>query len=102
VNRGDVWWAELPEVGRRPYLILTREVAMPVLTRVLAVPATRNVREIPSEVRLGAGDGMPTDCALSFDNILTVRKAYFTERITRLGVDRMSEVCSALRYATGC
>jgi mRNA interferase MazF len=102
VNRGEVWWAEHPTSGRRPILILSRDSAVPILPRVIAVPATRTIRGIDSEVVLGPGDGMPTDCALSFENIRTVRKSYLTERITRLSVDRMAEVCRALRFASGC
>jgi mRNA-degrading endonuclease toxin of MazEF toxin-antitoxin module len=45
---------------------------------------------------------MPEDCALSLDNIAVVPHGYFTERITRLGPDRLSQVCSALATATGC
>jgi mRNA interferase MazF len=102
VNRGEVWWAEHPDAGRRPYLILTRQAAIPVLNRVLAVPATRTVRRIPSEVVLDEDDGMPKRCALSFDNVVTMPKTYLTERICRLGVDRLDEVCRALRAASGC
>ena len=102
MNRGEVWWGEHPDAGRRPYLILTRQQAIPVLTRVLAVPATRTVREIPTEVILAEEDGMPERCALSFDNIVTMPKGLFTTRICRLGVDRLDQVCRALATATGC
>jgi mRNA interferase MazF len=102
VNRGEVWWVEHPEAGRRPHLLLTRQAAIPVLNAYLAVPATRTVRGIPTEVRLGAHDGMPADCALSFDNIAVIPAAYFVERITKLGPDRLTEVCRALAIATGC
>jgi mRNA interferase MazF len=102
VNRGEIWWAEHPDSGRRPYLVLTRQAAIPVLTRVLAVPASRTVRRIPTEVPLGQDDGMPQPCALSFDNIVTMPVSLFTERITRLGVVRLGEVCRALRAATAC
>jgi mRNA interferase MazF len=102
VNRGEVWWAEHPEAGRRPYLILTRQGAIPVLSRVLAVPATRTIREIPTEVVLDEDDGMPQRSALSFDNIVTIPKSLLTERICRLGVDRLDQVCRALRTSTGC
>ena len=71
VNRGEMWWYELPELGRRPGCILTRQAAIPVLNAVLIAPATSTIRDIPSEVRLGTDDGMPADCALSFDNLLT-------------------------------
>jgi len=102
VNRGEVWWAEHPEAGRRPYLILTRQGSIPVLQRVLAVPATRTIRGIPTEVVLDQDDGMPQRSALSFDNVVTMPKSLFTERICRLGVDRLEQVCRALRTAAGC
>ena len=102
MNRGEVWWVELLEAGRRPHLVLTRQAAIPVLHAYLAVPATRTVRGIPTDVLLGVDDGMPAECALSLDNVAVIPRAYFVERITRLGPDRMSEVCRALAIATGC
>jgi mRNA interferase MazF len=102
VNRGEVWWIEHPEVGRRPGCVLTRQAAIPVLASVLVAPATRAVRGIPTEVALSRADGMPDDCALSLDNITTVPKALLTERIVALSEPRLSELCDALRAATGC
>jgi mRNA interferase MazF len=102
VSRGEIWWADLPAIGRRPVLIMTRDAAIPVLKRIVVVPATRTIRGIGSEVRLGKADGMPADCVLAFDNIRVVSKAYLTRRITALGATRMAEVCRALRYATAC
>jgi mRNA interferase MazF len=97
-----VWWAELPELGRRPHLVLTRDAAIPVLNAVLAVPATRTVRGIPTEVALGPDEGMPADCALSLDNVSVVPKSFFVERICVLGPSLMDGVCRALGYASGC
>ena len=102
MNRGEVWWVERPEVGRRPHLILTRDAAVPVLGALLAVPATRTVRGIASEVELGPEDGMPDQCALTLDNIRAVGKGFFVERICTLGPERMESVCRALAHATGC
>lgn len=102
VNRGEVWWAEHPDAGRRPFLVLTREAAIPVLGRVIAVPATRTIRDIPTEVVLDRDDGMPERCALSFDNVTTLPKALLTERICRLDVERLAGACRALTIATGC
>lgn len=91
VSRGEVWCAEHPEAGRRPYLVLSRQAAVPVLDRVLAVPATRIVRNIPTESLLGKDDGMPATYALGFDNITTMPKALLTTRITRLSVEKLEE-----------
>ena len=102
MNRGEIWWAEHPEAGRRPYLILSRQAAIPVLHRLLVVPATRTVRGIPTEVLLEEDDGMPQRSALSFDNVTVMPKALLTERICRLGIDRLDEVCRALRLASAC
>ncbi|OWY60461.1 hypothetical protein B7486_69065 [cyanobacterium TDX16] len=101
VKRGEVWWYEA-EAGRRPYLVLTRTEAVPVLNQVLAVPATRTVRGIPTEVPLDEGDGMPQSCVLTLDNISLIRPTRCSERITVLSPARMAEVCEALHRATAC
>jgi mRNA interferase MazF len=101
-RRGEIWWAELEDAGRRPYLVLTRDAAIPVLNRVLAAPLTRTVRGIPTEVPLGPADGLPVECAASFDNLTTVPRSHLVERITRLPPAVLAEVCAALRAATAC
>jgi mRNA interferase MazF len=102
VARGEVWWYEDPRAGRRPFLILSRNEAIPVLNQVLAVPATRTIRRIPTEVELDSSDGMPAPCALTLDNLTVIRVALCTQRITRLSAERMGAVCEALRHATTC
>jgi mRNA interferase MazF len=102
VNRGEVWWVEHPEAGRRPACVITRQAAIPVLTSVLVAPATRTIRGIPTEMQLTRADGMPARCALSFDNLTTVPKALLTKRITSIREERLGELCVALHAATGC
>jgi mRNA interferase MazF len=102
VARSEIWWVEHPDAGRRPFLVLTRQAAIPVLNALLAAPATRTIRLIPTEVVLDRGDGMPEECALSLDNLTLIPKELFRHRITRLSVERMSEVCRALTLASGC
>jgi mRNA interferase MazF len=102
VARGEVWWYEDPRVGRRPFLILSRSEAVPVLHQILAAPATRTRRGIPTEVDLDRSDGMPDPCVISLDNVTLVRPALCIELLTRLGPERMAEVCTALRTAVAC
>jgi mRNA interferase MazF len=102
VSRGEVWWVEVPDAGRRPACVVTRDAAIPVLSSVVVAPATRTIRGIPTEVALGRDDGMPADCALSLDNLTAVRKALLTERIATLRDAKLDELCQALRAATGC
>jgi mRNA interferase MazF len=93
---------ELPEEGRRPVCVLTRDAAVPVLRNVSVALVTRTVRGIPTEVRLDESDGMPGECAISLDNVRTVPKRMLTERLTSLSGGRMHDVCRALAVATGC
>jgi mRNA interferase MazF len=103
VRRGDVCWLELPDEGRRPVCVLTREAALPVLRNVTVALVTRTVRDVPTEVQLTEReDGMPADCVISLDNLRTVPKAMLTERITALSGGQMHAVCVALDLATGC
>lgn len=102
VSRGEVWWVEDPAAGARPYAVLTRDTAIPMLNALLVAPATRTLRGIPTEVRLGVEDGMPEECVLSMDNATLMPKAFLRERICTLGPERMEHVCRALAIATGC
>ncbi|MDX6719682.1 MAG: hypothetical protein QOJ63_1936 [Solirubrobacteraceae bacterium] len=42
------------------------------------------------------------ECALSFDNLVTVPKSLLTDRITRLSPARLAELCAAIDAAAGC
>jgi len=102
VRRGEVWWYEHPDAGRRPYAILTRDEACAVLNQVLAAPATTVIRGIPTEVALDSGDGMPRPCVLNLDNVTLIRPALCVERITVLHASVMHRVCEALGHAIAC
>jgi mRNA interferase MazF len=101
-RRGEIWWGEVEGVGRRPFLVMTRTAAIPVLQSVLAAPVTRTIRDIPTELRLGTSDGMPTECVASFDNLRVVPKAYLVQRQCTLDPMRLNEACEALRSAVDC
>lgn len=102
MRRGEVWWAEVPDTGRRPFLVMTRNAAIPMLHSVLAAPVTRSARGIPTELALGPEDGLPAECAATFDNLRVVPKAYLVERLTQLDPGRMHEACGAARRALDC
>src|ERR1700750_3231047 len=102
VTRGDVFWCEFPDEGRRPALILTRSEVVPILNRVLVAPITRTIRGIPTEVRFDGADGLPHECVASFDNVRQIPRVLLGEPITTLSGARMHEVCRALAIATGC
>ena len=100
MRRGEVWWAELPPpIGRRPVLLLSRDAAYSVRTSVTAAVITRTIRNIPVEVLLGQEDGMPIECVVNLDNILTMPKSRLTERITTLSAEKMTAVVKTIVFA---
>lgn len=102
IHRGDVWWADVPGDKVRPVLVITRERFVARLTSLLVAPLTTTVRDIPTEVVLGPDDGLPRACAANFDNVFTLSRARFRNRIGHLPAHRLSEVCQAYRFAAGC
>jgi mRNA interferase MazF len=100
-RQGDVWWAEA-EDKRRPVLIVTRDDAIPVLHRLVIAPVTRTVRDIPTEIPLGEDEGLPVQCAASFDNLQPINRRLLIQRAGALGVTRRHEVCRALDALADC
>jgi len=100
VRRGEVWWAELPPpIGRQPVVLLSRDVAYRVRTSITIGIVARIARNIPVEVPLGKEDGMPQQCVVNLDDILTIPKARLTERITTLSPQKMPAVARAIIFA---
>ena len=101
--RGEVWWCELPEIGRRPVVVLSRDAAIPRLRRTLIAPCTTTVRGLASEVVLEPGDDpIPRRSAVNLDSVESVSVAVLVERVGRLSRERMSQVCAALEVAVDC
>lgn len=101
-RRGEVWWGEAPDEKGRPYMVITRDQAVPVLRALLVAPVTRSVRGIPTEVALGAPEGLWAASAATIDNTLPFPKSMLVRRIGGLGPDRMPELCAAWRAAADC
>ncbi|MGH3733178.1 MAG: type II toxin-antitoxin system PemK/MazF family toxin [Acidimicrobiales bacterium] len=101
--RGEVWWCELPEISRRPVVVLSRDAAIPRLRRALIAPCTTTIRGLPSEVLLEPGDDPITQrCVVNLDSVESVSVATLVERVGRLSDGRMGQVCSALGVAVDC
>jgi len=102
-SRGEIWWCELPDIGRRPVVVLSRDAAIPRLGRTLIAPCTTTVRGLPSEVLLEPGeDPIPRSSAVNLDSVESVSLAVLVERIGRLSDDRMRQVRTALDVAVDC
>ncbi len=102
-RRGEIWWCEPPNIGRRPVVVLSRDAAIPRLRRALIAPCTTTIRGLASEVTLEPDeDPVPRRSAVNLDSVESVAVGLLVERIGRLSDSRMREVCAALEVATDC
>jgi mRNA interferase MazF len=101
--RGEVWWCELAEIGRRPVVVLSRDAAIPRLRRVLVAPCTTTIRALPSEVVLEPDDDpIPRRSAVNLDSVESVSIGVLVERLGRLADARLRDICNALAVAVDC
>lgn len=100
MRRGEVWWAELPKPsGRRPVVLLSRDEAYKVRGAVTIAEVTTTVRDIPVEVHLGKEDGLPKQCVVNLDTIMTIRKDLLKECICMLNYEKVESVNNAVKFA---
>src|SRR5215210_3459328 len=93
--RGEIWWCELPDIGRRPVVVLSRDAAIPRLRRALIGPCTTTVRGLATEVLLEpADDPIPLVSVVNLDSVESVSVGTLIERLGRLSDDRMRQICN--------
>lgn len=101
--RGEVWWCEMAEIGRRPVVVLSRDAVIPRHRRALVAPCTTTIRGLPSEVLLQpGGDPVPLRSAVNLDSTESVSIAILVQRLGRVADARMREICAALAVAVDC
>lgn len=93
---------ETPNTKRRPVLVVSRNEVIPVVNNVVIAPITSTVRDIPTCVPVGPGEGIDHDSVASFDNLSTVPKAVLTVRLGSLGPGGRSQICEALAAMADC
>lgn len=100
MQRGEVWWANLPKpIGKRPVVLLSRDEAYKVRNAVTVAEITTNIRNIPVEVPLGREDELPKSCVINLDTIITIRKELLIEYICKLRQERITAINNALKFA---
>ncbi len=111
VERGSVWWAELPdprgsEPGyRRPVLIVQADAYnRSYLPTVIAVVLTSNLHlmDAPGNVLVPAGaSGLPRDSVANVTQTVTLDRDYLVEQAGRLPSTLMKTVGDGLRQVLG-
>jgi mRNA interferase MazF len=99
VDRGDIFEADVPSLGVRPVLVVTRQVAIPVLSSVTVAPVTSTVRGIASEVPLNSDHGLAHLSAANCDTLLTLSKSRLRNRLGSLSFEDVDRLDAAIRFA---
>ena len=103
VNRGEIWLYRFTSPDkRRPVVVISRQDVIPLLHTVMVAPVTSTRRGAPSEVPVGAAEGLKHDSAINLDHVQTVERARLVSFVGSLDAARMRAVCRALAIATGC
>jgi mRNA interferase MazF len=111
VRRGEVWWASLPEPGgsgpgfRRPVLVIQSDsFNQSRINTVIVAVVTSNVRlaYAPGNVLLETRQSrLPRDSVINVSQILTIDKAFLTERVSLLRPEIIARVDAGLKLVLG-
>ena len=100
-RRGEIWQYRIgmPD-NRRPIVILTRqEVLLPAAHRNRGADT---IRGLPSEVIVGAHEGLKRDSAISLDHVQMIEQRFLHRLVGTLSETKKRQVWRALCLATGC
>ncbi len=93
----------MPDIGRRPVVVMSRDAVIPRHRRTLVAPCTTTIRGLPSEVLLEPGDDpVPLRSVVNLDSVESVSVGVLVERLGRLADARMRQLCAALAVAVDC
>ena len=109
MQRGDIWWADLPElIGavpsyRRPVLLIQADAfTNSRIATVIAVVITSNLRiaAAPGNVLLPAAEsGLPKDSVINVSQIITLDKRSLDERAGHVTARTLEQVEIGIRLA---
>jgi mRNA interferase MazF len=103
VARGEIWQLDRPSPDhRRPVLVLSRPALLDLLQTVTVAAVTSTRRGVPTEVALGAAEGLKHESCVNLSNLYTIRKADLKRFVGVVGAEKMRAVCRALAIALGC
>ena len=84
----------------RVFLIVSRQELIDYdFSTVICAPVYSNFRGFPTQVEVGAEEGLKHDSAVFCDDLASIRKSLLTDYVGTLSDAKMQEVNAALRIA---
>jgi mRNA-degrading endonuclease toxin of MazEF toxin-antitoxin module len=103
-RRGAVWTADIPDVGRKPVVIVSsRLVTLKLHPIVARITSTRRARTIATVVALDAGevDALPLTSFVLGHDLTTIPTSALLEHHGALRPERMIDIDAAVLVALG-
>ena len=98
MQRGEIWWADLPApVHRQPVVVVSRDASTNGGGTVVIARITARIRETPAEVPLGSADGLPKT-VINTEVLSTIPAAVLVSRIACLSQAKLAQLDKALSY----
>ena len=107
MDRGEVWWADLPDATnsepafRRPILVVQADAfnrSRIATTIAIALSSNLRLADAPGNVLILARDsGLPKDAVANVSQIVTLDKSQLTERVSKLPPRYMRAVNEGLK-----
>ena len=110
VKRGDIYYADLSPVvgseqgGIRPVLVIQNDIGNKYSPTVIAAAITSQINKakMPTHIELAAKDyGLNKDSVILLEQIRTIDKRRFREKIGRIDDGLMASVNNALSISFG-
>lgn len=107
MQRGDLWWASLPDAAgsspgyRRPVLVVQSDpfnISHIQTVVVLAVTSNLRLANAPGNVFISADQsGLSRDSVINVSQIITTDKTFLTDYISTLPARKMQQVEDGMR-----
>ena len=107
IERGDIWWAELPEprgsepgFSRPVVVVQSDDFNRSRISTIVVVVITSNLRlaEAPGNVYLPRkASGLPKDSVANISQLFTVDRTFLTRRVGRLALRKFAAVEAGLK-----
>jgi mRNA interferase MazF len=86
--------------NHRVFLVVSRQMLIDSkFSTVICAPVYSNYDSIPTQIEVGAEEGLKHDSAIYCDDLISIHKAMLTDYVGAISEAKMQEVNTALRIA---
>jgi len=105
MRRGELYRVRRPPGDPKParvFLVVSRQPLIDsTYSTVICAPVFTQSHGLPTQVPVGAAEGLEHQSAIQCDGLMSLEKSRLTDYVGELAPDKLQELDSALRVALG-